>query len=176
MAKFAKIPKISVAGNEKDNLKNLESNLKHLIYGQDKAIELVTDAVIMARSGLGNKNKPMASFIFAGPTGVGKTELARQLAIHLGIHLERFDMSEYGEKHSLSRLIGAPPGYVGHEEGGLLTDAVLKHPHCILLLDEIEKAHPEIYNILLQVMDHGKLTDSHGRTSDFCNVCHHYHH
>ena len=170
VAKFAKIPKISMANNEKDNLKNLEANLRRLIYGQDHAINLVTDAVIMARSGLGNKNKPMASFLFAGPTGVGKTELARQLATHLGIHLERFDMSEYGEKHSLSRLIGAPPGYVGHEEGGLLTDAVLKHPHCILLLDEIEKAHPEIYNILLQVMDHGKLTDSQGRTSDFCNI------
>ena len=170
VAKFAKIPQISIVGNEKDRLKNLESNLKHLIYGQDNAIELVTDAVIMARSGLGNKNKPMANFLFAGPTGVGKTELARQLANHLGIHLERFDMSEYGEKHSLSRLIGAPPGYVGHEDGGLLTDAVLKHPHCILLLDEIEKSHPEISNILLQIMDYGKLTDSQGRTTDFCNV------
>ena len=170
VAKFAKIPKISIIGNEKERLKNLETNLKHLIYGQNKAVEMVTDAIIMARSGLRNKNKPMAGFLFAGPTGVGKTELARQLAIHLGIHLERFDMSEYGEKHSLSRLIGAPPGYVGHEEGGLLTDAVLKNPHCILLLDEIEKSHPEIYNILLQVMDYGKLTDSQGRTTDFCNV------
>ena len=170
VAKFAKIPQISIVGNEKDRLKNLEVNLKRLIYGQDSAIELVTDAVIMARSGLGNKDKPMANFLFAGPTGVGKTELARQLATHLGIHLERFDMSEYGEKHSLSRLIGAPPGYVGHEEGGLLTDAVIKHPHCILLLDEIEKAHPEIYSILLQVMDYGKLTDSQGRSTDFCNV------
>ena len=170
VAKFAKIPKISIVGNEKERLKNLANNLKRLIYGQNNAIELVTDAIIMSRSGLGNKNKPMANFLFAGPTGVGKTELARQLAIHLGIHLERFDMSEYGEKHSLSRLIGAPPGYVGHDEGGLLTDAVLKHPHCILLLDEIEKAHPEIYNILLQVMDYGKLTDSQGRTTDFCNA------
>ena len=170
VAKFAKIPQISIVGNEKDRLKNLERNLKNLIYGQDNAIELVTDAIIMSRSGIGNKSKPMANFLFAGPTGVGKTEMARQLAIHLGIHLERFDMSEYGEKHSLSRLIGAPPGYVGHEDGGLLTDAVIKHPHCILLLDEIEKAHPEIYNILLQVMDYGKLTDSQGRITDFCNV------
>ena len=170
VAHFAKIPKFSVVGNEKERLKSLDVNLKRLIYGQDEAIDLVSDAIFMSRSGIGNKNKPMASFIFAGPTGVGKTELTRQLAIELGIHLERFDMSEYGEKHSLSRLIGAPPGYVGHEEGGLLTNAVLKHPHCILLLDEIEKAHPEIYNILLQVMDYGKLTDSQGRTTDFCNV------
>ena len=169
VAKFAKIPQISIGGSEKDRLKSLESNLKHLIYGQNNAIKLVADAVIMARSGLGSRDKPIANFIFAGPTGVGKTELARQLATHLCIHLERFDMSEYGEKHSLSRLIGAPPGYVGHEEGGLLTDAVLKHPHCILLLDEIEKAHVEIYNILLQVMDYGKLTDTQGRVTDFCN-------
>ena len=170
VAKFAKIPQISIVGNEKDRLKTLNHRLKHLIYGQDHAIDLVTDAIIMSRSGLGNKSKPMASFLFAGPTGVGKTELALQLATHLGVHLERFDMSEYGEKHSLSRLIGAPPGYVGHEEGGLVTDAVLKHPHCVLVLDEIEKAHHEIYNIFLQVMDYGKLTDSQGRTTDFCNV------
>lgn len=170
VSKLAKIPQVSVKGDEKDKLKNLSKNLKLALFGQDEAIEIVTDAILLSRSGLGADEKPMGSFLFAGPTGVGKTELARQLAIQLGSHLERFDMSEYMEKHSVSKLIGAPPGYVGHDQGGALTDALKKHPHCILLLDEIEKAHPDVYNILLQVMDHGKLTDSQGRTTDFRNV------
>ncbi|GAB4011132.1 MAG: ATP-dependent Clp protease ATP-binding subunit ClpA [Bdellovibrio sp.] len=170
VAKLAKIPKISVASTEKDKLKNLKQNLLHVIYGQDHAVEQVADAILMSRSGLGHEGKPIASFLFAGPTGVGKTELARQLAFIMGSHLERFDMSEYMEKHAVSKLIGAPPGYVGHEQGGQLTDAIKKNPHTILLLDEIEKAHPDIYNILLQVLDHGKLTDAQGRTTDFRNV------
>ena len=170
VAKLAKIPQISVAANEKDKLRNLKNNLKTVIYGQDEAVEKVADAILLSRSGLGNGEKPMASFLFAGPTGVGKTELARQLAQELGTHMERFDMSEYMEKHSVAKLIGAPPGYVGHDRGGLLTDAIKKNPHAILLLDEIEKAHPDLFNILLQVMDHGSLTDSHGRTTDFRNV------
>jgi len=170
ISKLAKIPEISVTGSDKDRLKNLKSNLHLVIYGQDEAVEKVSDAIILSRSGLGHENKPMANFLFAGPTGVGKTELARQLAHNLGSHLERFDMSEYMEKHSVAKLIGAPPGYVGYDNGGLLTDAVKKNPHCILLLDEIEKAHPDIYNILLQVMDHGSLTDSQGRTTDFRNT------
>lgn len=170
VARLAKIPKISVAASEKDKLKNLKIDLLNVIYGQDSAVEQVADAILMSRSGLGHEGKPIASFLFAGPTGVGKTELARQLAFHLGSHLERFDMSEYMEKHAVSKLIGAPPGYVGHEQGGQLTDAIKKHPHTILLLDEIEKAHPDIFNILLQVLDHGKLTDSQGRTTDFRNV------
>ncbi len=170
VAKLAKIPQISVAANEKDKLRNLKTNLKTVIYGQDEAVEKVSDAILLSRSGLGNGEKPMASFLFAGPTGVGKTELARQLAMELGTHMERFDMSEYMEKHSVAKLIGAPPGYVGHDRGGLLTDAIKKNPHAILLLDEIEKAHPDLFNILLQVMDHGSLTDSHGRTTDFRNV------
>ncbi|MCO4794107.1 MAG: ATP-dependent Clp protease ATP-binding subunit ClpA [Bacteriovoracaceae bacterium] len=170
VATLARIPKISVATNEKDKLKNLKTNLKTVIYGQDDAVEKVGDAILMSRSGLGSGEKPMASFLFAGPTGVGKTELARQLASELGTHIERFDMSEYMEKHSVAKLIGAPPGYVGHDRGGLLTDAIKKNPHAILLLDEIEKAHPDLFNILLQVMDHGSLTDSHGRATDFRNV------
>jgi ATP-dependent Clp protease ATP-binding subunit ClpA len=170
IAKLAKIPRISVSGDDKDRLKNLKSNLHMMIYGQDDAVDRVSDAIILSRSGLGHEEKPMASFLFAGPTGVGKTELARQLASNLGSHLERFDMSEYMEKHSVAKLIGAPPGYVGHDNGGILTDAIKKNPHCILLLDEIEKAHPDIFNILLQVMDHGALTDSHGRTTDFKNT------
>jgi ATP-dependent Clp protease ATP-binding subunit ClpA len=140
------------------------------VFGQDKAIESLASAIKMARSGLGNTNKPIGSFLFSGPTGVGKTEVARQLAYTLGIELVRFDMSEYMERHAVSRLIGAPPGYVGFEQGGLLTEAINKHPYCVLLLDEIEKAHPDIYNILLQVMDHGTLTDNNGRKSDFRNV------
>jgi len=170
VAKLAKIPRISVAANEKDKLKQLKPNLKTVIYGQDDAVEKVADAILLSRSGLGNGDKPTASFLFAGPTGVGKTELAKQLALELGTHMERFDMSEYMEKHSVAKLIGAPPGYVGHDRGGLLTDAIKKNPHAILLLDEIEKAHPDLFNILLQVMDHGSLTDSHGRSTDFRSV------
>ena len=170
ISKLAKIPEISVTGNDRDRLKNLKANLDLVIYGQDEAVLKVSDAIVLSRSGLGHDGKPMASFLFAGPTGVGKTELAKQLAHNLGSHLERFDMSEYMEKHSVSKLIGAPPGYVGYDNGGVLTDAVKKNPHCILLLDEIEKAHPDIYNILLQVMDHGSLTDSQGRTTDFKNT------
>jgi ATP-dependent Clp protease ATP-binding subunit ClpA len=170
VAKMAKIPKMSLATDEKDKLKNLRSNLKLTIFGQDDACDTVADAIILSRSGLSHDEKPMGSFLFTGPTGVGKTELARRLATILGIHLERFDMSEYMEKHSVSKLIGAPPGYVGFDEGGILTDVIKKHPHAILLLDEIEKAHPDIFNVLLQIMDHGKLTDAKGRTTDFRNV------
>ena len=144
--------------------------MKAVVFGQDKAIEVLSSAVKMARSGLGNGNKPIGSFLFAGPTGVGKTEVAKQLAYVLGIELLRFDMSEYMERHAVSRLIGAPPGYVGFDQGGLLTEAVTKQPYCVLLLDEIEKAHPDIFNILLQVMDHGTLTDNNGRKADFRNV------
>lgn len=170
VASMANIPKITVETTEKDKIKDLGSNLKMLIYGQDQAVEAVTESIIMSKSGLGNEGKPISSFLFAGPTGVGKTELARQLAIHLGCHIERIDMSEYMEKHSVSKLIGAPPGYVGFDQGGILTDAIKKNPHCVLLLDEIEKAHPDLFNILLQVFDHGKLTDSQGRVTDFRNV------
>lgn len=167
---LAKVPKQTIAGSEKDKLQNLERNIKLLIFGQDDAIKKVTDAVIMSRSGLGNVEKPMACFLFTGPTGVGKTELARQLAFNLGVNFERFDMSEYMEKHAVSKLIGAPPGYIGHDRGGILTDAIKKNPYSVLLLDEIEKAHEDIFNILLQVMDHGVLTDSHGRSTDFRNI------
>jgi len=170
VSKMAKIPKMSVQVNEKEKLKNLLQNLKLYIYGQDEACEKVADAILLSRSGLSQDEKPLASFLFAGPTGVGKTELAKRLSVELGSQLFRFDMSEYMEKHSVSKLIGAPPGYIGHEEGGLLTDSIKKSPHAILLLDEIEKAHPDIFNILLQVMDHGKLTDAKGRTTDFRNV------
>lgn len=170
VAKLAKIPKINASGDEKKKLKDLKNNLQMTIYGQDEAVEKVADAILLSRSGLGAEEKPMASFLFSGPTGVGKTELARQLAFNLDSHLERIDMSEYMEKHAVSKLLGAPPGYVGFDQGGLLTDAIKKHPHCILLLDEIEKAHPDIYNVLLQVMDSGRLTDSQGRSTDFRNV------
>lgn len=170
VASLAKIPRVSVSGNEKDKLQSLNANLKRLIFGQDNPIDTVSDAILLSRSGLGHESKPMASFLFAGPTGVGKTELARQLAENIGSHIERFDMSEYMEKHSVAKLIGAPPGYVGFEKGGLLTDAIKKNPHCVLLLDEIEKAHSDVYNILLQVMDHGSLMDSQGRHTDFKNV------
>lgn len=170
VSKIAKIPKMTVASDEVSKLKNLKENLKLSIFGQDEACDNVADAIILARSGLSNDEKPIGSFLFTGPTGVGKTELARKLAELLGMHIERFDMSEYMEKHSVSKLIGAPPGYVGHEDGGMLTDIIKKHPHSLLLLDEIEKAHPDIFNILLQIMDHGKLTDAKSRTTDFKNV------
>lgn len=170
VGQIARIPKINVNKDTKEQLKNLSSNLKLLIYGQDEAIQKVSDAILMAKSGLREEEKPLGSFLFVGPTGVGKTELAKQLANQLSSHLERFDMSEYMEKHTVAKLIGAPPGYVGYESGGLLTDAINKNPHCVLLLDEIEKAHPDIFNILLQVMDHGKLTDAQGRTTNFKNV------
>ena len=170
VAKMARIPPKSVSASDKDLLKNLERNLKLVIYGQDPAVETLASAIKMARSGLRDENKPVGSFLFAGPTGVGKTEVTRQLAMALGIELVRFDMSEYMERHTVSRLIGAPPGYVGYDQGGLLTEAVTKSPHCVLLLDEIEKAHPEVFNLLLQVMDHGTLTDNNGRKADFRNV------
>lgn len=170
VAKLARIPQVSVNSSEKDKLKGLKKHLKMTIYGQDEAIEQVSDTILMVRSGLGHENRPIANFLFAGPTGVGKTELAKQLAFQLGGQLVRFDMSEYMEKHSVAKLIGAPPGYVGHDQGGILTDAVKKSPHCVLLLDEIEKAHPDLFNILLQVMDHGTLTDAQGRSTDFRNV------
>lgn len=170
VSKLAKIPETTVTGTEKDKLKKLKENLSYLIFGQDHAIQKVTDAILLSRSGLSTDDRPIANFLFAGPTGVGKTELAKQLALNLGCHMERFDMSEYMEKHTVAKLIGAPPGYVGYDQGGQLTDAIKKHPHCVLLLDEIEKAHPDIYNILLQVMDHGVLTDSQGRATDFRNT------
>ncbi|SIT65773.1 ATP-dependent Clp protease ATP-binding subunit ClpA [Ectothiorhodosinus mongolicus] len=170
VARIARIPPKSVSASDMDVLKNLERNLKMVVFGQDEAIETLSAAIKMARSGLGDGDKPIGSFLFAGPTGVGKTEVTRQLANVLGIELVRFDMSEYIERHTVSRLIGAPPGYVGYDEGGLLTDAVLKHPHAVLLLDEVEKAHPDVFNLLLQVMDHGTLTDTNGRKVDFRNV------
>jgi ATP-dependent Clp protease ATP-binding subunit ClpA len=170
IAKMARIPEKSVSTNEKNSLKNLDRNLKLVVYGQDKAIDELTSVMRLSRAGLGNEDKPIGSFLFAGPTGVGKTEITQQLAKSLGVELLRFDMSEYMEKHAVSRLIGAPPGYVGYEQGGLLTDAVLKHPHAVVLLDEIEKAHEDVYNILLQVMDHGTLTDNNGRKADFRNI------
>lgn len=170
VAKIAKIPPKNISNNDKNALKNLERDLKAVIFGQDKAIENLASAIKMTRSGLGMPNKPIGNFLFSGPTGVGKTEVARQLAYILGIELVRIDMSEYMERHAVSRLIGAPPGYVGFDQGGLLTESVNKQPYCVLLLDEIEKAHPDIFNILLQVMDHGSLTDSNGRKTDFRNV------
>jgi ATP-dependent Clp protease ATP-binding subunit ClpA len=159
-----------VSASDRDVLRNLERDLKLVIYGQDEAISVLSSAIKMARSGLGDENKPVGSFLFAGPTGVGKTEVTRQLALIMGVELLRFDMSEYMERHTVSRLIGAPPGYVGFDQGGLLTEAVSKNPHCVLLLDEIEKAHPEVFNLLLQVMDHGTLTDNNGRKADFRNA------
>lgn len=170
VARMARIPPKSVSHSDRDALRTLERDLKLVIYGQDKAIEHLGQAIKMARSGLGHPEKPIGSFLFAGPTGVGKTEVTRQLAQLLGIPLIRFDMSEYMERHTVSRLIGAPPGYVGFDQGGLLTEEVIKNPHCVLLLDEIEKAHPEVFNLLLQVMDHGALTDNNGRKADFRNV------
>lgn len=170
VAKIARIPQKSISVNEKEKLRFLERDLKMMIYGQDQAIDKVSNALILSRSGLGNVDKPIASFLFTGPTGVGKTELAKQLAHIMGINFVRIDMSEFMEKHTVSKLIGAPPGYVGFEQGGILTDAIHKNPYSVLLLDEIEKAHPDVFNILLQVMDHGALADSNGRTSDFRNV------
>ncbi|MDB5465475.1 MAG: clpA, partial [Phenylobacterium sp.] len=170
VAKIARIPPKSVSKTDTEALKQLETDLKRAVYGQDNAIEQLSAAMKMARAGLRDANKPIGSYLFSGPTGTGKTETARQLASTLGIELLRFDMSEYMERHTVSRLIGAPPGYVGFDQGGLLTDAVDQHPHAVVLLDEIEKAHPDVYNILLQVMDHGQLTDSNGKKIDFRNV------
>jgi len=170
VAKMARIPAKQVSATDKDVLRNLERNLKMVIFGQDPAIESLTSAIKLARSGLGNPEKPIGNFLLAGPTGVGKTEVTRQLALQLGIELVRFDMSEYMEPHAVSRLIGAPPGYVGFDQGGLLTEKIVKTPHCVLMLDEEEKAHPDIFNILLQVMDRGTLTDTNGREANFRNV------
>ncbi len=170
IAKIARIPPKTVSSSDKDVLRNLERDLKLVVFGQDEAIDMLANAIKMARAGLGNEQKPIGSFLFAGPTGVGKTEVTRQLARIMGIELIRFDMSEYMERHTVSRLIGAPPGYVGFDQGGLLTDAILKHPHAVLLLDEVEKSHPDVFNLLLQVMDHGTLTDNNGRKADFRNV------
>ncbi|NLY93522.1 MAG: ATP-dependent Clp protease ATP-binding subunit ClpA [Myxococcales bacterium] len=170
VSKMARVPIESVSASERDRLRDLEPELKKVIYGQDEAIEALSSAITLSRAGLRAPDKPIGSFLFAGPTGVGKTELARQLARIMGVELIRFDMSEYSERHSVSRLIGAPPGYVGFDQGGMLTDAVRKHPHSVVLLDEIEKAHPDLFNILLQVMDHAKLTDNTGREADFRNV------
>jgi len=170
IAKIARIPTRTVSHDDRNVLRNLDRDLKTTVFGQDKAIGVLARAIKMSRSGLGNPQKPIGSFLFSGPTGVGKTEVAKQLAFIVGMPLQRFDMSEYMERHAVSRLIGAPPGYVGFDQGGLLTEAINKQPHCVLLLDEIEKAHPDIFNILLQVMDHGTLTDNNGRKADFRNV------
>ena len=170
VAKIARIPPKSVSKDDAEVLRDLEKQLKRVVFGQDKAIESLASAIKLARAGLREPEKPIGNYLFAGPTGMGKTEVAKQLALTLGVELIRFDMSEYMEKHAVSRLIGAPPGYVGFDQGGMLTDGVDQHPHCVLLLDEIEKAHPDVYNILLQVMDHGKLTDHNGRAVDFRNV------
>lgn len=170
VAKIARIPPKTVSNDDMDTLRNLERNLKLVIFGQDEAIDSLSTAIKLSRAGLGHDDKPVGSFLFAGPTGVGKTEVTRQLARIMGIELIRFDMSEYMERHTVSRLIGAPPGYVGFDQGGLLTEEINKHPHAVLLLDEIEKAHPEVFNLLLQVMDHGTLTDNNGRKADFRNV------
>ena len=170
VAKIARIPPKNVTKDDAVVLKDLEKSLKRVVFGQDTAIEALSSAIKLARAGLREPEKPIGSYLFAGPTGVGKTEVAKQLADTLGVELLRFDMSEYMEKHAVSRLIGAPPGYVGFDQGGQLTDGIDQHPHCVLLLDEIEKAHPDVYNILLQVMDHGTLTDHNGRSVDFRNV------
>ncbi|MER0169801.1 MAG: ATP-dependent Clp protease ATP-binding subunit ClpA [Nitrosomonas sp.] len=170
VAKIARIPPQNISANDRNKLRTLGRDMKAVVFGQDNAINALTSAIKMARSGLGNPRKPVGSFLFSGPTGVGKTEVARQLAYALGIHLHRFDMSEYMERHAVSRLIGAPPGYVGYDQGGLLTEAMIKHPYSVLLFDEIEKAHTDVFNILLQVMDYGTLTDNNGRKADFRNV------
>ncbi len=170
VARMARIPTKQVSTSDRDVLRNLDRNLKMVVFGQDQAIDVLVAAIKMARTGLGEPDRPVGNFLFAGPTGVGKTEVSRQLALQMGIDLVRFDMSEYMEAHTVSRLVGAPPGYVGFDQGGLLTEAVTKSPHCVLLLDEIEKAHPDVFNLLLQVMDHGTLTDANGRAADFRNV------
>ncbi|HEX2725198.1 MAG TPA: AAA family ATPase, partial [Beijerinckiaceae bacterium] len=170
VATMARIPPKTVSKDDAEVLAHLDETLKRVVYGQDKAIEALTASIKLARAGLRDAEKPIGAYLFAGPTGVGKTEVAKQLASSLGVELLRFDMSEYMERHTVSRLIGAPPGYVGFDQGGLLTDGIDQHPHCVLLLDEIEKAHPDLFNILLQVMDHGKLTDHNGKQVDFRNV------
>ncbi|MBT3427096.1 MAG: ATP-dependent Clp protease ATP-binding subunit ClpA [Gammaproteobacteria bacterium] len=170
VAKIARIPSASISHTEKESLKDLETNLKMVIFGQDEAIDSLASAIKLTRAGLREGEKPIGSFLFSGPTGVGKTEVCKQLALIMGVELVRFDMSEYMERHTVSRLIGAPPGYVGFDQGGLLTEAITKQPHCVLLLDEVEKAHPDVFNLLLQVMDHGMLTDNNGRKADFRNV------
>ena len=170
VAKIARVPATSVSNTDKDKLANIEKNLKMLVFGQDEAISELASAIKLSRAGLRDTSKTIGAFLFAGPTGVGKTEVSKQLAKVLGIELIRFDMSEYMERHTVSRLIGAPPGYVGYDQGGLLTEAVTKHPHAVLLLDELEKAHPDVFNLLLQVMDHGTLTDNNGRQADFRNI------
>ena len=170
VAKIARIPEKSVSSNDRKALQTLDRDLKTMVFGQDNAIDTLSSAIKLSRAGLREPEKPIGSYLFSGPTGVGKTEVARQLSHIMGIDLVRFDMSEYMERHSVSRLIGAPPGYVGFDQGGLLTDAVDQQPHCVLLLDEIEKAHPDLFNILLQVMDHGKLTDHNGKSVSFRNV------
>jgi ATP-dependent Clp protease ATP-binding subunit ClpA len=170
IAKIARVPATSVSSSDRTKLQNLDRDLKSVVFGQDRAIDALAAAIKMSRSGLGNPQKPIGCFLFSGPTGVGKTEVARQLAYTMGVELIRFDMSEYMERHAVSRLIGAPPGYVGFDQGGLLTEAITKLPYSVLLLDEIEKAHPDIFNILLQVMDHGTLTDNNGRKADFRNT------
>lgn len=170
VAKIARIPEKSVSASDKEALRDLDTNLKMVIFGQDEAVDTLSSAIKLSRAGLKEGDKPIGSFLFAGPTGVGKTEVCRQLAKIMGVELIRFDMSEYMERHTVSRLIGAPPGYIGYDQGGLLTEAITKHPHSVLLLDEVEKAHPDVFNLLLQVMDHGALTDNNGRTADFRNV------
>src|SRR5579862_5120707 len=170
VARMAKIPERTVSATDRGRLQTLDEDMKQAVFGQDEAINSVARAIKLARSGLSHPDKPVGAFLFAGPTGVGKTEVARQLAKVMGVEFIRFDMSEYMERHTVSRLIGAPPGYVGFDQGGLLTDAINKTPHAVLVLDEIEKAHPDLFNILLQVMDHATLTDNNGKKADFRNV------
>src|SRR5579871_4345841 len=170
VAKIARIPPKSVSKSDAEALRSLEDDLKRVVFGQESAIHALASAIKLARAGLRQAEKPIGCYLFSGPTGVGKTEVAKQLAATLGVELLRFDMSEYMERHTVSRLIGAPPGYVGFDQGGLLTDGVDQHPHCVVLLDEIEKAHPDLYNVLLQIMDHGRLTDHNGKQVNFRNV------